>query len=240
MDLAFSRVIINFTAMKVLLVEDEPQVSAFIKQGLEEKSFEVDVAYDGTTGERLALSRDYDVIMLDIVIPGINGFDLCALIKKEKPHIPVLMLTTLGTTADKVTGFSSGADDYLLKPFEFLELIARLNALARRASLTGAKTAILEFADLKLDIDKKTAYRSGTAIKLSAKEFALLKFFMSYPEKVVSRAELAEKVWNIGFETGTNVIEVYINMLRNKIDKDYDPKLLHTRIGLGYVLSVEP
>jgi len=226
--------------MKVLLVEDEPQVSAFVKQGLEEKSFEVDVAYDGTTGERLALSREYDVIMLDIVIPGMNGFDLCKLIKKEKPQIPILMLTTLGTTADKVAGFSSGADDYLLKPFEFEELIARLNALVRRASLTGTKSVMLEFADLKLDIDRKTAFRSGTPIKLSAKEFTLLKLFMSYPEKVISRAELAEKVWNIGFETGTNVIEVYINMLRNKIDKDFDPKLLHTRIGLGYVLSVEP
>ncbi len=225
--------------MKVLVIEDEQQVASFIKQGLEEQSLEVDVAYDGNIGGRLALSRDYDVILLDIVIPGINGFDLCKILKKEKPATAVLMLTTLGTTADKVTGFDSGADDYLLKPFEFEELIARLKALARRPSMaTASYSHILRYEDLRLDTEKKIAYRHNQMIKLSAKEFALLEFFLRNPGRVIARTELAEKVWDLRFNTGTNVVEVYINMLRNKIDKDFEPKLLHTRIGLGYVLTI--
>jgi two-component system, OmpR family, copper resistance phosphate regulon response regulator CusR len=224
--------------MKVLVIEDELQVSSFIKQGLEEKSFEVDVAYDGKIGEILALSRDYDVVLLDIVIPGINGFDLCKILKREKPGVPILMLTTLSTTADKITGFDAGADDYLLKPFEFEELVARVKALARRQSMTGVNYSnILRFEDLRLDTEKKVARRSDKVIKLSAKEFSLLEFFMLNPGRVIPRAELAEKIWDIKFETGTNVVEVYMNMLRNKIDKEFEPKLLHTRIGLGYVLS---
>jgi two-component system copper resistance phosphate regulon response regulator CusR len=226
--------------MKVLVIEDEQEVANFIKQGLEEQLFQADVAYDGNIGERLALNRDYDVILLDIVIPGINGFDLCKTIKKEKPATPILMLTTLGTTSDKVTGFNSGADDYLLKPFEFEELIARLKALVRRPSISGTTYShVLRFEDLKLDLDKKLAYRKDQLIKLSAKEFSLLEFFMKNPGRVIARAELAEKVWDLKFDTGTNVVEVYINMLRNKIDKDFQPKLLQTRIGLGYALSVE-
>lgn len=224
--------------MKVLVIEDEVQVSALIKQGLEEQLFLVDVAYDGAIGKRLALSRDYDVILLDIVIPGINGFDLCKMLKQEKPVTPVLMLTTLGTTADKVAGFDAGADDYLLKPFEFEELTARLRALARRPAFAGVIFgSLLRYEDLKLDLEKKVASRSDKNIKLSAKEFMLLEFFMRNPERVVSRAELAEKIWGIRFETGTNVVEVYINMLRNKIDRDFNVKLLHTRVGMGYVLS---
>lgn len=229
----------NFVLMRILIVEDEQQVASFIKQGLEEQSFEVEVAYDGNIGERLALSREYDLVLLDIVIPGINGFDLCRVIKREKPALPILMLTTLGTTADKVTGFDAGADDYLLKPFEFEELIARIKALARRSSM-GANVSynnVLRFEDLKLDTEKKVARRSDKVIKLSAKEFSLLEYFIKNPGRVISKAELAEKVWDIKFDTGTNVVEVYINMLRNKIDRDFDPKLLHTRIGLGYVLS---
>lgn len=226
--------------MKVLVIEDEQKVSTLIKQGLEEQSFKVDVAYDGSIGKRLALSRDYDVIVLDIVIPGINGFDLCKLLKQEKPATPILMLTTLGTTADKVSGFEAGADDYLLKPFEFEELTARLRALARRPAFAGLTHGILlRYDDLRLDLSKKIASRGDKTIRLSAKEFALLEFFMRNPERVVSRAELADKIWDIRFETGTNVVEVYINMLRNKIDRDFNTRLLHTRIGLGYVLSKE-
>ena len=224
--------------MKVLVIEDEQQVSSFIKQGLEEHAFEVDVAFDGYLGERLAKSRDYDAVLLDIVIPGINGFDLCEALKKEKPGMPILMLTTLSTTSDKLAGFNAGADDYLLKPFEFEELVARLRALARR-SLTRPNSYghILRYEDLRLDMEKKVALRQNKVIKLSAKEFALLEFFLRNAERVIARAELAEKVWGIKFETGTNVVEVYINMLRNRIDKDFEPKLLHTRIGLGYVLE---
>jgi len=224
--------------MRVLVIEDEVQVASFIQQGLEEQSIVVDIAYDGRIGERLALSREYDVILLDIVIPGINGFDLCRIVKRERPHVPVLMLTTLGTTEDKVAGFDSGADDYLLKPFEFVELIARLKALARRSSNTAsAYGPFLRFENLKLDIQKKVALRDDKVIKLSAKEFSLLEFFLRNPGRVISRAELAKEVWQIQFETGTNVVEVYMNMLRNKIDKDFSPKVLHTRIGMGYVLS---
>lgn len=228
-------------SMKVLLIEDEQQLTSFIKQGLEELSFEVDVAYDGNIGERLALSRTYDVIILDIVIPGINGFELCKILKKERPAIPILMLTTLGTTADKLAGFDSGTDDYMLKPFEFKELVARLKALARRQPVGSLSVGItLQFADLKLDISKKIVYRNNKPIKLSAKEFNLLEFFMRNPERVFSRSELAARIWDLKFETGTNVVEVYINMLRNKIDRDFEPKLLQTRKGLGYVLTKEP
>lgn len=224
--------------MKVLVIEDEWKVSSFIKQALERQSFVVDVAYDGNIGERLALSREYDVILLDIIIPGINGFELCKILKKEKPALPIMMLTTMSTTTDKVMGFDSGADDYLLKPFAFEELTARLKVLAKRGALAATSTgSLLRFENLKLDVVKKVAMRPGKEIKLSAKEFNLLEFFMRNPEKVVSRTELAEKIWGIKFETGTNVVEVYINILRNKIDRDFEPKLLHTRIGLGYVLS---
>jgi two-component system, OmpR family, copper resistance phosphate regulon response regulator CusR len=227
-------------SMKILLVEDEVQVSGFIRQGLEEKEHVVEVAFDGTIGERLALSREYDVVILDIVIPGINGFELCRTLKKEKPQMPVLMLTTLATTADKVTGFDAGADDYLVKPFEFEELIARLRALGRRSQTSASQHGtLLRVEDLKLDLEKKAAIRGDKLIKLSAKEFMLLEYFMRNPGRVIPRAELAEKIWDITFETGTNVVEVYINMLRNKIDRDIEPKLLHTRIGLGYVLERE-
>lgn len=227
--------------MKILLIEDEIQVSGFIRQGLEEQQHTVDVAYDGTIGERLGLSRDYDVIILDIVIPGINGFELCRTLKKEKPHVPVLMLTTLATTSDKLTGFNAGADDYLIKPFEFEELVARINALARRNTRTPSQYGtVLKVEDLKLDLEKKAAIRGDKLIKLSAKELMLLEYFMRNPGRVIPRTELAEKIWDITFETGTNVVEVYINMLRNKIDRDVEPKLLHTRIGLGYVLEKEP
>ncbi|MEO7989687.1 MAG: response regulator transcription factor [Chryseolinea sp.] len=225
--------------MKVLVIEDEQQVSSLIKQGLEEQFFSVDVAFDGYIGERLALSRSYDVIILDIVIPGINGFELCKILKKERPYVPIIMLTTLGTTADKLTGFDAGADDYLLKPFEFEELTARLKVLVRRSTTTTDYGNILRFEDLKLDIEKKVAYRQNKIIKLSAKEFTLLEFFLRNPQRVVSRSELAEKIWNIKFDTGTNVVEVYMNMLRNKIDRDFEPKLLQTRIGMGYVLLKE-
>lgn len=226
--------------MKVLVVEDEQQVSNFIRQGLEEQSFEVDVAYDGNLAARLIESRNYNVILLDIIIPGINGFELCKLIKQNKPETAVLMLTTLGMTEDKMAGFSAGADDYLLKPFEFVELIARIKALSRRANMMSVSSGkLLRYHDLQLDIEKKLAFRNSVAIKLSAKEFLLLEFFLKNAGRVISRAELAEKVWGLKFETGTNVVEVYINMLRNKIDKDFDVKLLHTRIGMGYVLTKE-
>ena len=226
--------------MRVLVIEDEPKVASFIKRGLEELSFEVDVAFDGMIGEKLALTRKYDMVVLDIIIPGKNGIELCRKIKEVKPEVPVLMLTALGTTDDKVTGFEAGADDYLLKPFEFAELVARIKALTRRNKVTPLSNAhTLEFADLKLDLDKKVAIRGGSIINLTAKEFLLLEYFIRNRERVISRPELAEKIWDVTFDTGTNVVEVYINILRKKIDRDFHPKLLHTRIGLGYILSKE-
>jgi DNA-binding response OmpR family regulator len=226
--------------MKVLLIEDEQDVSNFIRQGLEEQAFQVDVAYDGPLGKRLAFNNDYDVIVLDIIIPGINGFDLCRMIKDSRPEVPVLILTTLGMTEDKISGFDAGADDYLAKPFEFVELIARLNALARRSVASRVKHGpLLRYNDLQLDLEKKIAVRHGKSIRLSAKEFALLEYFIKNSGRVIAKPELAEKVWDLKFDPGTNVVEVYINMLRNKIDPDFEPKLLHTRIGLGYILVQE-
>lgn len=226
--------------MKILVIEDEPKVASFIKRGLEELSFKVDVAYDSFIGEKLATTRKYDVILLDIIIPGKNGIDLCRQLKSQHPEVPVLMLTALGTTEDKVSGFEAGADDYLLKPFEFAELVVRIKALTRRSKAGNfSGSHVLEFSDLKLDLDKKVAIRSGTVINLTAKEFLLLEYFIRNRERVISRPELAEKIWDVTFDTGTNVVEVYINILRKKIDRDFEPKLLHTRIGLGYILSEE-
>ncbi|MEX1241831.1 MAG: response regulator transcription factor [Cyclobacteriaceae bacterium] len=226
--------------MNILVVEDEQKVAAFIKNGLEEQGYSVEVAYDGYTGEKLALSREYQIILLDVIIPVTNGIDLCKKIKSTKPGTPVLMLTALGTTDDKVAGFDSGADDYLVKPFEFKELVARIKALTKRSQLTQQPfyvPNILTVGDLKLDIDRKVAIRGERTISLTAKEFSLLEFLMRNKGRVVSRPDIAEHVWDVTFDTGTNVVEVYVNILRRKIDKDFPTKLIQTRIGLGYVIQ---
>lgn len=229
--------------MNILVIEDEQKVATFLKNGLEEQGYSVDLAYDGYTGEKLALNKDYQMILLDIIIPLVNGLELCRRIKSKKPDIPVLMLTALGTTDDKVTGFDSGADDYLVKPFEFKELVARIKALTKRSSLTpqssGQVPNVLTVADLQLELDRKIAIRGGKNISLTAKEFSLLEFLMRNKGKVVSRLDIAEHVWDVSFDTGTNVVEVYVNILRKKIDKDFPVKLIQTRIGLGYVM-LEP
>jgi DNA-binding response OmpR family regulator len=188
-------------------------------------------------GRNLALKNDYKVILLDVIIPYINGLELCKQIKAVKPNIPILMLTALGTTEDKITGFDAGADDYLLKPFEFRELLARIKALTKRTSGILETSARLKAADLELDLDKKTALRGGRTIELTAKEFALLEYFMRNTGRVLSRKDIADKVWDINFDTGTNVVDVYINILRKKIDKDFNNKLIHTRIGMGYIFN---
>jgi len=223
--------------MKILVVEDEPKVAAFLKQGLEEQNFEVDVVFEGQMGKRMALGNHYDIILLDVIMPYINGLELCKLIKTEKPNQPILMLTALGTTEDKVTGLENGADDYLVKPFEFKELIARIKALTRRNTGISENASTIKVADLELNLDKKTAERQGKTISLTAKEFALLEFFMRNKGKVLSRETIAEKVWDITFDTGTNVVDVYVNLLRKKIDRDFESKLIHTRVGLGYMLN---
>jgi two-component system, OmpR family, copper resistance phosphate regulon response regulator CusR len=224
--------------MKVLLVEDEPKVSAFISQGLRESGYEVEVAHDGLTGRKLAEQGGHDLIILDVIMPGMNGLDLCRAIRKSGATVPILMLTALGTTEDKVTGLDCGADDYLVKPFEFKELMARLRSLTRRTQNPKEDRHKLVFADLELDLDRKEAVRQGTRVPLTAKEFSLLEYLMRNAGRVVSRAQISEHVWDIDFDTGTNVVDVYVKLLRKKMDKEFEPKLIHTRVGLGYILTL--
>ncbi len=227
--------------MKILVVEDEQKVASFIQNGLEQHNYEVEIAYDGLVGERVALSRHFNLILLDVIIPSINGIELCRRIKNQKPNIPILMLTALGTTSDKVIGFDAGADDYLVKPFEFEELLARIRALTKRLDLSIQQgSQFVQVSDLRLDLNKKMATRGAKDIPLTAKEFDLLEYFMQHSERVISKNELSEKVWGINFDTGTNVVEVYINILRKKIDREFSVKLLHTRIGLGYMMTDKP
>jgi len=223
--------------VKILVVEDEPKVVAFLKKGLEEQGYEVDVVYDGHMGEKLALKHHYDLIIMDVIIPHINGFVLCQRIRENNIQVPVLMLTALGNTDDKVEGFDAGADDYLVKPFEFKELLARVKALTKRNTGVVHSSHALKTAGLELDLDKKRALRDGKLIELTAKEFSLLEYFMRNKGKVVTRSEISEKVWDINFDTGTNVVDVYVNILRKKIDKGYETKLIHTRIGMGYIFD---
>jgi two-component system, OmpR family, copper resistance phosphate regulon response regulator CusR len=226
--------------MNILVVEDEQKVAAFLKNGLEEQGYHVDLAYDGYTGEKLAFNKDYNLILLDVIIPVMNGIELCKKIKSSKPETPILMLTALGTTDDKVAGFDSGADDYLVKPFEFKELVARVKALTKRSLLKQQPDYLpnmLRVGDLQLDVDKKIAIRENKTIPLTAKEFSLLEYLMRNKGRVISRVDIAEHVWDVTFDTGTNVVEVYVNLLRKKIDKDFSVKLIQTRIGLGYVIQ---
>ncbi len=225
--------------MKLLLIEDEPKTVQSLKQGLEEDGYDVDIAYDGLIGKQLARNNTYQLIISDIIIPGINGIDLCREIRSSGDDTPILMLTALGTTDDKVTGLDAGADDYLVKPFEFKELLARVRALTKRASGVLHTAQFLRFADLEVSLDAKTVHRSGNKINLTAREFNLLVYLIRNQGRVISKVEIAEQVWDIGFDTGTNIIEVYVNYLRKKIDKDYPVKLIHTQFGMGYVLKVE-
>jgi len=223
--------------MKILIVEDEPKVASFIKKGLEENLYEAEIAYDGISADKLSHLYIYDLFILDIIIPGISGLDLCRKLKKAKPNVPVLMLSALGTTDDKLIGFDAGADDYLVKPFEFRELLARVKVLLKKARQSTGTTNRLIVGDLELDLDKKDARRGNTHIDLTAKEFALLEYFMRNTGRVLSRNDIAEKVWEASFDFGTNVVDVYINFLRKKIDKGFDKKLIHTRVGFGYIFG---
>ena len=225
--------------MKILIIEDEPKVATFVKNCLEEHQFNAEVAYDGLLAERMINQFEYDLVILDVIIPHVNGIELCKWIKSTKPNLPVLMLTALGTTEDKISGFDAGADDYLVKPFEFRELLARIKAISKRSKgniLTGNKIIV---SDLELDLDKKIAYRGDQTINLTAKEFMLLEYLMRNKGRVVSRIDIAEKVWEITFDSGTNVVDVYVNILRKKIDRNFPNKLIHTRIGMGYIFGEE-
>lgn len=229
----------NQSNMRILVVEDEPKVATFIKNCLEEHEFTAEIAYDGQLAERMIMQYDYDMIILDIIIPHISGIELCKRIRASKPNLPILMLTALGTTEDKIIGFDAGADDYLVKPFEFRELLARIKAISKRSTgkmLSGNKVIV---SDLELDLDKKIAIRGDKSISLTAKEFMLLEYLMRNSGRVVSRVDIADKVWEITFDTGTNVVDVYVNILRKKIDRDFPIKLIHTRIGMGYIFGEE-
>jgi two-component system, OmpR family, copper resistance phosphate regulon response regulator CusR len=223
--------------MNILIIEDEPKVASFIKKGLEENSFTASIAYDGSSGIKMAHEANYDLIILDVNLPNVNGFEVCRNIRSRNPAVPILMLTALGSTEDKITGFDAGADDYLVKPFEFKELVARLKALAKRSAMGASPGSILRVADLEMNIETKSVKRAGKRIELTAKEFSLLEFLLKNKGKSISRAAIAEKVWDITFDTGTNVIDVYVNFLRKKVDKDFSPKLIHTQIGMGYIIK---
>lgn len=225
--------------MKILVVEDEPKVAAFIQQGLEEENYDVTVIYDGHFGLKLATENNYDLMILDLMIPYMNGLDLCKQIREKGITKPILILSALGSTDDKVIGLDAGADDYLVKPFEFKELLARIRALTKRISKLDHDEQILAIDDLQMDVDAKTVSRDGKNIDLTAKEFLLLEYFLLNKGRVISRSEIAEKVWGINFDTGTNVIDVYVNFLRKKIDKEHKTKLIHTIIGMGYTMRIE-
>ena len=221
--------------MNILIIEDDQRVSELIKRGLEEQGYQATLAYDGLMGKKMALQNDYDLIITDIVLPKINGLELCKEVRAAKPSVPIIMLTALGTTDDKIEGFDAGADDYVVKPFDFRELYVRIRTLLKRNNLSGnSQGFILKYAGLEFNNLTKIVTRSGIEINLTPKELKLLEYLMRNSERVLSRTEIAEKVWDTHFDTGTNFIDVYINYLRKKIDKDFPTKRSHTKPGLGF------
>lgn len=223
--------------MQILVIEDEQRVAELIRKGLEELGFQITLAFDGEMGKKLALSKTFDLILMDLILPKINGIDLCKEIRVTRPELPIIMLTALGTTDDKVEGFDAGANDYLVKPFDFRELHARIRALIKRnqnQNNTFSQGFILRFADLEMNLETKLVKRNDEPIELTPKEFRLLEYMMGNSERVLSRTEIAEKVWDT-FDSGTNFIDVYINYLRKKIDKNYPVKLIHTKPGMGFI-----
>lgn len=226
--------------IKILLVEDEKKIAEALKKGLMEQHYHVELAYDGLIGWKLFEMHSFDMVILDINLPGMNGYELCKQIRKQNQMIPVVMLTALNATDDKVEGFDAGADDYIVKPFDFKELLVRIRALLKRIYQNMPSGNILKIADLSMNLDSKEVSRAGTVIPLTAKEFQLLEYLVKNKNKVVSRADIALNVWDIDFDTKTNVIDVYVNFLRKKLDKDFDSKLIHTQVGMGYILKENP
>ncbi len=223
--------------IKILVVEDERKIADSLQQGLNENNFNAQVAYDGSTGVEYAQSKDYDLIILDINLPDINGYEVSRRIRKTNANVPIIMLTALSTIDDKVEGFDSGADDYIVKPFDFKELIVRIRALLKRINMIVTSSNLIKVADLVLNLDSREVNRGGKTISLTAKEFQLLEYLVKNKNKVVSRAEIALNVWDIDFDTKTNVIDVYVNFLRKKLDNNFDKKLIHTQVGTGYILK---
>jgi two-component system copper resistance phosphate regulon response regulator CusR len=220
----------------ILIVEDEQRLADVLKKQFEEHGFRIEIAYDGYIGKQLTEKNSYNLVILDINLPLINGYDLCKEIRKTNSNIPIIMLTALGTPDNKMSGFDAGADDYVLKPFDFRELLARVNVFLRRSD-TINKTEKLAIADLEMDLNTKAVTRAQTKIDLTAKESLLLETFLRNKEKLLTREFIIEQVWGIDFDPGTNIIDVYVNYLRKKIDKGFDPKLIHTKFGFGFYCS---
>ncbi|HPT02305.1 MAG TPA: response regulator transcription factor [Bacteroidales bacterium] len=221
---------------RILVVEDELRLAEVLKKQIEEAGFSVQIANDGYTGKRYIEANKYDLAILDINIPIINGYDLCKEIRRIDFSIPIIMLTALGTLDNKISGFDAGADDYVTKPYEIRELLARINVFLKRSDVDPS-SHILSVADLRMDLVNKTVTRAGEKIDLTVKEFSLLELFMKNKGKLLSREFIINKVWGIDFDPGTNVIDVYVNYLRKKIDKDFDLKLIHTKFGFGFYLN---
>jgi len=224
--------------MRILIVEDNPKMAMAVERGLSAQGYAVDTVERGHDGEETAAQTPYDVIILDLMLPDRDGLDVCKALRRRGIRTPILVLTALSGTQDKVTGLNAGADDYLAKPFEFEELLARIRALLRRG--TPSEASVLRYEDLELDLLKRTAKRGGTVVSLTTKEFALLEYLLRNTQRVLTRAQIGEHVWDMNFEPDSNVIEVYISALRRKIDRGFGKPLIHTKIGSGYILSAEP
>lgn len=222
--------------VKILLVEDEFRLAEILKKQFEVHDFDVEIASDGYIGKELVESKTYNLIILDINLPLLNGYDLCREIRKTNSRIPIIMLTALGTADNKVNGFDVGADDYVLKPFDFRELLARVNVFLRRSE-SSSNPESLRIADLEMELNTKTVSRGNKKIELTAKESLLLETFLKNKEKLLTREFIIEQVWGIDFDPGTNIIDVYVNYLRKKIDRDFEPKLIHTKFGFGFYCS---
>jgi two-component system, OmpR family, copper resistance phosphate regulon response regulator CusR len=223
---------------KILIVEDEKKIADLLKFGLSECGFDVQVAYDGTLGYHLFHAQDFDLVILDINLPGMNGYELCKAIRLKDQYIPVLMLTSMIALTDKIAGYNSGADDYMVKPFEFKELLLKIRALLKRTMMQSLPVGnLLKASDLEMNLDSKEVRRDNKLINLTAKEFQLLEYLLRNKNKVVSRVDIAINVWEVDFETNTNVIDVFISFLRNKVDKDFEHKLIQTHVGMGYILK---
>ncbi|ATC35390.1 response regulator transcription factor [Elizabethkingia anophelis] len=231
---------------KIILIEDETSVVSFIKKGLQEKGYEISVAFDGRTGVQLVEANDFDLVILDIMLPEMNGLDVCKEIRKTNKQVPILFLTALGTSENIVLGLESGGDDYLVKPFKFIELVARIKSLLRRSSNNPVpeipepevnEEHVYKFSDLIVNDYTKKVTRGGEEVNLTSTEYKLLVYFLNNPEKVISRVEILDAVWGVNYELGTNVVDVYVNYLRKKLDNQDNSKLIHTVIGMGYVLK---
>ena len=228
--------------MRILVIEDEERVATLIKKGLEEMGFAVTIAAEGAVGRQLATGGLFDLVITDVLLPDTSGVDVCRAIREQLPHLPIIMLTALGTTDDKVGGFDAGANDYLVKPFDFRELYVRIRELLKRAPAGSGKNkkTVLKAADLEMNLETRIVRRSEKDINLTPKEFRLLEYMMNNQGRVLSRTEIAEHVWETAFDTGTNFIDVYINYLRKKIDKGHALKLIQTRPGIGFIFKEQP